>query len=148
MTDSDKLLDGARIAREIRDEVATRVASLAQVGVTPRLDVVLVGEDPASKVYVGSKAKTCVELGMRSRTHELPASTHQAEVEGLVERLHRGQGDAAGVEGRDARVGGTEAERGNHHPRVAEHLLCLDETLALDDRAARVRLSTQHCRPA
>jgi methylenetetrahydrofolate dehydrogenase (NADP+)/methenyltetrahydrofolate cyclohydrolase len=88
MTDSDKLLEGARIAREIRDEVTEQVASLAAAGVTPRLDVVLVGEDPASKVYVGSKAKTCVELGMQSRTHELPATINQAEVEDLVERLN------------------------------------------------------------
>ena len=89
MTDSDRLLDGARIAGEIREEVRARVASLAEAGVTPRLDVVLVGEDPASRVYVGSKAKTCVELGMLSRTHELPATTNQAEVEDLVKRLNR-----------------------------------------------------------
>jgi methylenetetrahydrofolate dehydrogenase (NADP+)/methenyltetrahydrofolate cyclohydrolase len=89
MTDPDKLLDGARIAREIRDEVTAQVAALAEAGVTPRLDVVLVGEDPASRVYVGSKAKTCVELGMRSRTHELPATADQAEVEDLVKRLNR-----------------------------------------------------------
>jgi methylenetetrahydrofolate dehydrogenase (NADP+)/methenyltetrahydrofolate cyclohydrolase len=89
MIDEDKLLDGARIAREIREEVAAQVASLADAGTTPRLDVVLVGEDPASRVYVGSKAKTCVELGMQSRTHELPATATQAEVEGVVERLNR-----------------------------------------------------------
>ncbi len=89
MIDSNKLLDGARIASEIRDEVAVQVAGLAEEGAPPRLDVVLVGEDPASKVYVGSKAKTCVELGMQSRTHELPATSEQAEVEDLVERLNR-----------------------------------------------------------
>jgi methylenetetrahydrofolate dehydrogenase (NADP+)/methenyltetrahydrofolate cyclohydrolase len=89
MIDEDKLLDGARIAREIRDEVAAQVASLADGSTTPRLDVVLVGEDPASRVYVGSKAKTCVELGMQSRTHELPTTATQAEVEGVVERLNR-----------------------------------------------------------
>ena len=89
MIASNKLLDGARIASEIRDEVAARVASFAGEAARPRLDVVLVGEDPASRVYVGSKAKTCVELGMQSRTHELPATVPQAEVENLVERLNR-----------------------------------------------------------
>jgi methylenetetrahydrofolate dehydrogenase (NADP+)/methenyltetrahydrofolate cyclohydrolase len=89
MIDPDKLLDGARIAGEIREEVAADVAKLAGRGTTPRLDVVLVGEDPASRVYVGSKAKTSVELGMQSRTHELPATASQTEVEELVERLNR-----------------------------------------------------------
>jgi len=90
MTDSGKVLDGARIAREIREEVAEQVSALLDAGgATPRLDVVLVGDDPASKVYVGSKAKTCVELGMKSRTHELPSTAKQAEVEDLVEQLNQ-----------------------------------------------------------
>ena len=54
----EKKLDGSRIAAEIREEVGEEVASLGARGVQPRLDVVLVGEDPASKVYVGSKART------------------------------------------------------------------------------------------
>jgi methylenetetrahydrofolate dehydrogenase (NADP+)/methenyltetrahydrofolate cyclohydrolase len=86
--DDGKILDGARIAREIRDEVASRVAELVAGGVTPRLDVVLVGDDPASRVYVGSKGRTSVELGMRSQTHELPASASQREVESLVDNLN------------------------------------------------------------
>lgn len=89
MIDSNKLLDGARIAREIREEVAVGVSALAEAGVTPRLDVVLVGDDPASRVYVGSKARTCIELGMESRTHELPETSDQAAVERLVEGLNR-----------------------------------------------------------
>jgi methylenetetrahydrofolate dehydrogenase (NADP+)/methenyltetrahydrofolate cyclohydrolase len=84
----DKLLDGARVAAEIRDEVAAEVQALAARGVTPRLDVVLVGDDPASEVYVRSKAKASAELGMRSVTHALPASTGRAELEGLVDRLN------------------------------------------------------------
>ncbi len=88
MIDRERILDGTRIAREIRDEVALQVAALAGSGIAPRLDVVLVGDDPASRVYVGSKAKTCVELGMRSNTHELPAATAQREVEALVEELN------------------------------------------------------------
>jgi len=88
MIDEEKILDGAAVARRIREEVACDVAALAERGVTPRLDVVLVGDDPASKVYVGSKAKTCGELGMSSQTHELPESTRQDEIEGLVDRLN------------------------------------------------------------
>jgi methylenetetrahydrofolate dehydrogenase (NADP+)/methenyltetrahydrofolate cyclohydrolase len=88
MIDEGKILNGARIAGDIRQEVAADVASLASVGTTPRLDVVLVGDDPASKVYVGSKAKTSVELGMRSQTHELQATATQTEIEDLVDRLN------------------------------------------------------------
>ena len=58
MDGHERKLDGSRIAREIRGEVAESVRKLEAQGVTPRLDVVLVGEDPASKVYVGSKART------------------------------------------------------------------------------------------
>jgi methylenetetrahydrofolate dehydrogenase (NADP+)/methenyltetrahydrofolate cyclohydrolase len=64
------------------------VAELAARGVVPRLDAVLVGGDPASEVYVGSKARTSAELGMRSETHRLPAATSQDELEGLVDRLN------------------------------------------------------------
>ena len=54
----DHILDGRRVAGEIREEVANKVEELRGRGVTPRLDVVLVGDDPASRIYVGSKAKT------------------------------------------------------------------------------------------
>jgi len=64
-------------------------------GVTPRLEVVLFGEDPASKVYVGSKARACAKLGMASETHHRPEETSQAEVEDLVDRLN----DAPEVDG-------------------------------------------------
>lgn len=88
MIDESKLLDGTAIARQIREEVAGGVAKVTSVGSPPRLDVVLVGDDPASKVYVGSKTKTCGELGMLSNTHELPAAASQQEVEALVDRLN------------------------------------------------------------
>ena len=88
MSGNGKKLDGSRIAAEIREEVGATVAELAAHGVQPRLDVVLVGEDPASKVYVGSKAKTLVALGMESRTHDLPEETRQAELEALIDRLN------------------------------------------------------------
>lgn len=88
MNDVDRLLDGSRIAADIRSETAAEVAALAERGLTPRLDVILAGDDPASRVYVGSKAKTCGELGMISTTHELPDSVPQQELEALVERLN------------------------------------------------------------
>jgi methylenetetrahydrofolate dehydrogenase (NADP+)/methenyltetrahydrofolate cyclohydrolase len=84
----DRKLDGSKIAAVIRDEVAAEVAALRAAGVTPRLEVVLAGDDPASKVYVGSKARTCAQLGMESVTHELPASASQNEVADLVDRLN------------------------------------------------------------
>jgi methylenetetrahydrofolate dehydrogenase (NADP+)/methenyltetrahydrofolate cyclohydrolase len=88
MIDQGKILDGAKISKEIRGEVASQVEELKKRDITPRLDVVLVGDDPASRVYVGSKAKDSVELGMVSNIHELPATTRQGEVEELVERLN------------------------------------------------------------
>lgn len=83
-----KKLDGSRIAAEIREEVGAEVAALGERGIMPRLDAVLVGEDPASKVYVGSKAKTLTALGMVSQTHNLPETTQQAEIEALVDGLN------------------------------------------------------------
>jgi len=85
---ADKKLDGSRIASEIRDEVAAEVAILSRQGVIPRLDAVLVGEDPASKIYVGSKAKTLATLGMVSETHHLREDASQAELETLIDRLN------------------------------------------------------------
>jgi methylenetetrahydrofolate dehydrogenase (NADP+)/methenyltetrahydrofolate cyclohydrolase len=88
MTDQDKLLDGSRTAAAIRADVAAEVATLRGAGITPRLDVVLAGDDPASRVYVGSKAKACGELGISSHTHELPATVTQRELEALVDQLN------------------------------------------------------------
>jgi methylenetetrahydrofolate dehydrogenase (NADP+)/methenyltetrahydrofolate cyclohydrolase len=86
--DQDKLLNGTKVAAEIKAEVAERVRVLSAAGVTPRLDVVLVGDDPASQVYVRSKAKTSAELGMRSETHALSPDTGQAELEALIDDLN------------------------------------------------------------
>lgn len=83
-----KLLDGTKVATAIKNEVGERVERLGRRGVIPRLDVVLVGDDPASRVYVGSKAKTSAALGMRSETHELPATTTRTELEDLIDRLN------------------------------------------------------------
>jgi methylenetetrahydrofolate dehydrogenase (NADP+)/methenyltetrahydrofolate cyclohydrolase len=88
VVDQCKLLNGTRVGQEIQDEVASEVVDLREKGITPRLDVVLVGEDPASKVYVGSKARTSSKLGMISKTHELPSSVRQADLEDLIDRLN------------------------------------------------------------
>jgi methylenetetrahydrofolate dehydrogenase (NADP+)/methenyltetrahydrofolate cyclohydrolase len=85
---ADKLLDGAKVAAKVQDEVATRVAALQARGITPGLSVVLVGDDPASAVYVGSKERTCIELGMRGETIRRPATISQRELEDIVDRLN------------------------------------------------------------
>jgi methylenetetrahydrofolate dehydrogenase (NADP+) / methenyltetrahydrofolate cyclohydrolase len=84
-----RIIDGKQIAAELRGRVAGAVAGLKeQHGFTPGLAVILVGEDPASQVYVGSKAKQTVEAGMRSFEHRLPAETGEAELLALVARLN------------------------------------------------------------
>src|SRR5262249_3614223 len=85
---ADKLLDGAKVAAKVQSEVATRVAALKARGITPGLSVVLVGDDPASAVYVGSKERTCIELGMRGETIRRPATISQRELEEIVDRLN------------------------------------------------------------
>jgi methylenetetrahydrofolate dehydrogenase (NADP+) / methenyltetrahydrofolate cyclohydrolase len=84
----DKLIDGTALAAKMQAEVAVRVAALGARGVTPGLTVVLVGDDPASAVYVGAKERTCIELGMRGETIRLPASTSQTELLAIVDRLN------------------------------------------------------------
>ena len=83
-----RLLDGVAIGREIRAEVATRVGALAGQGRVPGLAVVLVGEDPASQVYVRSKGKACAEAGMHSETIRLPADTGETELLAVIDRLN------------------------------------------------------------
>ena len=85
---SARVLDGTAIAREIRDEVAREVKTLVEEGVTPGLAVVIVGEDPASQVYVKAKGQACREAGMYSETVALPAETSEAEVLAAVDRLN------------------------------------------------------------
>jgi methylenetetrahydrofolate dehydrogenase (NADP+)/methenyltetrahydrofolate cyclohydrolase len=86
---SARVLDGTAIAREIRDEVAREVAALAGQGITPGLAVVLVGDDPASQVYVNAKGQACREAGMHSETVRLPASATEAELLATVDRLNQ-----------------------------------------------------------
>ena len=83
-----RILDGVAIAKAIRDEVASEVARTSGNGRKPGLAAVLVGEDPASAVYVRSKGKACEEAGMHSLTIRLPAETSEAELLATVDRLN------------------------------------------------------------
>jgi len=83
-----KLLDGKATAQAVREEVAARVAALREKGVTPGLTVVLVGEDPASQVYVRNKDRAASQAGIDVRTIRLPEATTQAELLARVEALN------------------------------------------------------------
>ena len=82
------VIDGAALADRIKADVADRVNELTARGITPGLSVVLVGDDPASAVYVGSKERTCIELGMRGETIRQPATISQPELIAIVDRLN------------------------------------------------------------
>ncbi|HEV2606077.1 MAG TPA: bifunctional methylenetetrahydrofolate dehydrogenase/methenyltetrahydrofolate cyclohydrolase FolD [Microvirga sp.] len=82
------LIDGKAFAEGLRGRIAGAVAGLKGQGVTPALAVVLVGEDPASQVYVRNKGRQTEEAGMRSIEHRLPASTRQEDLLALVQRLN------------------------------------------------------------
>jgi len=87
----DNLIDGRAIAAQIQRELTARVAHLKSHGVAPGLAFVRVGEDPASKVYVGRKEKACAELGIVSETHVLPEATSEADLLALLARLNAAQ---------------------------------------------------------
>jgi len=82
------LLDGKVMAAELMEGLKARVEALKNKGVSVGLAVVLVGEDPASQVYVRNKGKACEELGILSETIRLPESTTQEELEALIDRLN------------------------------------------------------------
>lgn len=83
-----KLLDGASVARAIKDEVAREVAEYSKRGLRPGLAAVLVGNDPASEIYVSSKVKTCAELGLYSEKIELAETASTDEMLALVRDLN------------------------------------------------------------
>lgn len=85
---ANNLIDGRAIADQIHAETAQRVAALKTRGIQPGLVFVRVGEDPASKVYVGMKEKTSARLGISSTTHVLPAATPEAELLALIHKLN------------------------------------------------------------
>lgn len=84
-----QLIDGKAIAASLRQQIAHRVAERRQQGLrAPGLAVILVGSDPASQVYVSHKRKDCEEVGFVSQAYDLPASTGQDELMGLIDRLN------------------------------------------------------------
>ncbi len=84
-----QIIDGKAIAAQVREQVGLEVAEMIKAGIPqPGLATVLVGENPASKVYVSSKQKACAELGMQSFGYQLPATASQKEVESLVAELN------------------------------------------------------------
>ena len=85
-----QLLDGRELARQLQDEIQEEVAAFVrQAGVTPGLAAVLVGEDPASEVYVRNKQKACERVGIASTLHRLPATTTTDTLLELVSRLNQ-----------------------------------------------------------
>jgi len=84
-----RTIDGKAVAAAVRGEVRERAARLAARGIEPGLATVLVGDDRASQIYVGSKERACGEVGIRSFGHRLPASISQAELLDLIVRLGR-----------------------------------------------------------
>ncbi len=85
---SAQVIDGKGIGKAVRAEVATEVARLIEQGVVPGLTVVLVGEDPASQVYVRMKGRACDEAGMKSGTVRLPATATEAELLDSIDQLN------------------------------------------------------------
>jgi methylenetetrahydrofolate dehydrogenase (NADP+)/methenyltetrahydrofolate cyclohydrolase len=84
-----RILDGRAIAEQIRSEVSERVRALAERGVTPGLAAVLVGDDQASRIYVGAKHKACADVGIRSEQIDLPAYVTEGELHATLRRLNR-----------------------------------------------------------
>ena len=84
----DNLIDGRAIAEQLHEETLQRVAALKARGIEPKLVFVRVGEDPASKVYVGMKERTSARLGISSETCVLPESTSEAELLGILDQLN------------------------------------------------------------
>ena len=86
---SAQILDGIVFSAEIKEDVKRRVAAMKEQGVIPGLAVILVGDDPASEIYVRNKGKGCEETGMMSRTIRMNAAVTQEELEAEIDRLNR-----------------------------------------------------------
>jgi methylenetetrahydrofolate dehydrogenase (NADP+) / methenyltetrahydrofolate cyclohydrolase len=83
-----KIIDGKAIAKQVRADLRKEVEKLATQGITPGLAVLIVGDNPASKVYVGQKHKACEEVGLHSEIHQFPADVPQAEVLKRIAQLN------------------------------------------------------------
>lgn len=92
-----RIIDGRELAAQVRAEVNSEISLLkAKTGLTPGLAVVLVGDDPASRVYVRNKGKACEEVGIRSFQHTLPADTTEEDLLALIKKLN-GSKDVHGI---------------------------------------------------
>jgi bifunctional protein folD len=83
-----QIIDGKKISSELRAEIAEEVNALAEQGIVPGLAVIIVGEDPASKIYVRNKGRACAEVGIYSEILELPESTSEAELLAKIAELN------------------------------------------------------------
>jgi methylenetetrahydrofolate dehydrogenase (NADP+)/methenyltetrahydrofolate cyclohydrolase len=84
-----QIIDGKQISEKIREDLRVQILDLQAKGVTPGLAVVLVGDDPASQVYVRNKARSCEQLGMYSEVHRLAADTTQTQLLELIDQLNQ-----------------------------------------------------------
>jgi methylenetetrahydrofolate dehydrogenase (NADP+)/methenyltetrahydrofolate cyclohydrolase len=84
-----RILDGKATSAQVRSEVAERVQALSDKGIIPGLAAVLVGDDPASRIYVGQKHKACADVGIRSEQVDLPAYVTEHELLATIRRLNR-----------------------------------------------------------
>lgn len=91
-----QLIDGKKLAKEIREELKLEVDELKKQGITPKLAVILVGEDPASKVYVKNKSKACDKAGIEFEEYLLSANTTEEELFDLIQKLNN-KGDVDGI---------------------------------------------------
>ena len=83
-----EIIDGKKISADLKDEIRDKVAALKDKGIEVTLAVILVGNDPASTVYVGNKKKACEYTGMNSRSYELPEETTEEELLKLIDELN------------------------------------------------------------
>ena len=84
-----QIIDGKKISQEIKDELKEKVAGFKSQGIEVSLAVILVGNDPASQVYVGNKKKACEYIGIKSLSYELPEDTSESELLELIDRLNK-----------------------------------------------------------
>ena len=82
------IIDGKKVSAEVKEQVRLETLELAKKGIRPGLAVIIVGDDPASRVYVNNKKKACEAVGFISREYALPATTTQEELLSLVEKLN------------------------------------------------------------
>ena len=91
-----KILSGKEVSARIKEELAEEVKKLKDSGIYPGLAVIIVGDDPASRVYVNSKKRNCEELGIHSEEYALPESTQETELLALIDKLNS-KGDISGI---------------------------------------------------